>query len=148
MLQEHLKSTLIIILFWSLSVFLGCASAPERKAGSPFKLLQKAKYLFKKDKTEKAKEAIQFIMEDFPDSKERIAGLMLLGDLHYKNEEYEESKFQYQKFTELYPAHKFVDRAYFYKAMSNFKLTDLASRDLNPVKSALEDFRSFINRTS
>ena len=32
--------------------------------------------------------------------------------------------------------------------MSNFKLTDLASRDLNPVKSALEDFRSFINSFS
>ena len=84
-------------------------------------------------------------MEDFPDSKERIAGLMLLGDLHYKEEEYEESKFHYQKFTELYPAHTFVDRAHFYKAMSNFKLADLASRDLNPVKSALEDFRNFID---
>ena len=148
MFQKYFKPTLIIILFWSFSVFFGCASAPERRSGPPSKLLQKAKYLFKKDKMEKAKDAIQVIMEDFPDSKERIAALMLLGDLHYKNEEYEESKFQYQKFTELYPAHKFVDRAHFYKAMSNFKLTDLASRDLNPVKSALEDFRSFINSFS
>ena len=84
-------------------------------------------------------------MEDFPDSKERVASLMLLGDLHYKEGEYEESKFHYQKFTELYPAHKFVDRAHFYKAMSNFKLADLASRDLNPVKSALDDFKNFID---
>jgi len=145
MLQKHFKSTLIIILFWSFSVFLGCAASPERRSAPPSKLLQKAKYFFKKNKTEKAKDAIQLILEDFPDSKERIAGLMLLGDLHYKEGEYEESKFHYQKFTELYPAHKFVDRAHFYKAMSNFKLADLASRDLNPVKSALEDFRNFID---
>ena len=143
--QKYFKPTLIIILLCSFTIFLGCASAPERRSAPPSKLLQKAKYLFKKDKTEKAKETIQVIMEDFPDSKERIAGLMLLGDLHYKEKEYEESKFNYQKFTELYPAHKFVDRAHFYKAMSNFKLADLASRDLNPVKSALEDFRNFID---
>ena len=84
-------------------------------------------------------------MEDFPDSKERIPGLMLLADVHYKERDYEEAKFHYQKFTELYPAHKYVDRAHFYKAMSNFKLSDLASRDLTPVKSALEEFNNFIN---
>ena len=145
MLQHHLKSILIIISFWSFLVFPGCASTPKRVSGPPSKLLQKAKYFFKKDKIKKAKETIQVIMEDFPDSKERIAGLMLLGDLNYKEEEYEESKFHYQKFSELYPAHKYVDRAHFYKAMSNFKLADLASTDLNPVKSALEGFRNFID---
>ena len=85
------------------------------------------------------------LMEDFPDSKERIAGLMLLGDIHYKEREYEEAKFNYQKFNELYPAHKFADRAHFYKAMANYKLSDLASRDLTPVHSALEGFENFIN---
>ena len=70
---------------------------------------------------------------------------MLLADVHYKEREYEEAKFNYQKFTELYPAHKFVDRAHFYKAMANYKLSDLASRDLTPVKSALEEFNNFIN---
>ncbi|MEE3253782.1 MAG: outer membrane protein assembly factor BamD, partial [Nitrospinota bacterium] len=72
-------------------------------------------------------------------------GLMLLGDIHYKEREYEEAKFNYQKFNELYPAHKFADRAHFYKAMANYKLSDLASRDLTPVHSALEGFENFIN---
>ena len=83
-------------------------------------------------------------MEDYPDSKARVAASMLLADIHFKEEEYEEAKFQYQQFTELYPAHQFVDRAHFYQAMSNFKLTDLASRDLTPVNSALEGFQAFI----
>ena len=69
---------------------------------------------------------------------------MLLADLHYSGEAYEEAKFHYQKFIELYPAHQFVDRAHFYKAKSSFKLTDLASRDLTPVHSALEGFERFV----
>ena len=112
--RKYFKSTLIIILLLLFLIFSGCFTTPERKSGPPSKLLREAKYLYKEGITEKAKNNIQIIMEDFPDSKERIAGLMLLGDVHYKDEEYEESKFQYQKFTELYPAHKYVDRAHFY----------------------------------
>ena len=142
--RTHLKPTCKIILLLSFSFILGCSTTKDIKPDSPSKLLQKAKRFYKAEDAERAKDNINTIMEDFPDSKERIAGLMLLADVHYREEEYEEAKFQYQKFTELYPAHKYADRAHFYKAMSNFKLSDLASRDLTPVKSALEGFQNFI----
>jgi outer membrane protein assembly factor BamD len=136
------KSSLIFILF--LFFNFNCSTTEERKATSPSKLLWEAKRFSKKNEPDKAKNSIQLIMEDFPDSKERITALMMLADIHYNEDEFEESKFHYQKFTELYPAHRHVDRAHFYKAMSNFKLTDLASRDLTPVNSALEGFRNFL----
>jgi len=145
MLRIYLKPTPIIILLLSFSFILSCSTTKDKKPSSPSKLLREAKRFYKAEDAERAKSNINMIMEDFPDSKERIAGLMLLADLHYREEEYEEAKFQYQKFTELYPAHKYVDRAHFYKAMSNFKLSDLASRDLTPVNSALEGFNNFIN---
>jgi outer membrane protein assembly factor BamD len=138
------NSWLIFLLFLSLLFNLNCSTDKELKATSPSKMLREAKRFIKDHEPDKAKNTIQLIMEDFPDSKQRKAGLMLLADVHYNEEEYEESKFHYQKFTELYPAHKFVDRAHFYKAMSNFQLTDLASRDLTPVNSALEGFESFL----
>ena len=142
--RTYLKPTYIIILLLSFSFILGCSTTKDKKPDSPSKLLREAKRFYKEEATERAKNNINMIMEDFPDSNERIAGLMLLADVHYREEEYEEAKFHYQKFTELYPAHKYVDRAYFYKAMSNFKLSNLASRDLTPVKSALEGFQNFI----
>ncbi|MEK9629373.1 MAG: outer membrane protein assembly factor BamD [Nitrospinota bacterium] len=142
--RTHLNFTPILILFLLIGLNLSCSTKTTRRASSPAKLLHDAKRYYKNEESEKAKESLQFIMEDYPDSKERVAGLMLLADVHYRSEEFEESKFHYQKFTELYPAHKFVDRAHFYKAMSNFKLSDLASRDLTPVNSALEDFRNFV----
>jgi outer membrane protein assembly factor BamD len=106
--------------------------------------LREATRFSKEKDSDRAKNSIQLIMEDFPDSKERITGLMMLADIHYNEDEFEDSKFHYQKFTELYPAHKHVDRAHFYRAMSNFQLTDLASRDLTPANSALEGFKNFL----
>ena len=143
--RKYLKPIPIIILLLSFSFILGCSTTKNKKPDSPSKLLREAKRFYKVGSPERSKDNINMIMEDFPDSNERIPALMLLGDVHFREEEYEEAKFQYQKFTELYPAHKYVDRAHFYKAMSNFKLSDLASRDLTPVKSALEGFRNFIN---
>ena len=136
------KSVLIFIVF--LFFGLNCSTTTEYKATSPVKLLREAKRFSKEKYPEKAKNSIQLILEDFPDSKERITGLMMLADIHYNEDEFEESKFHYQKFTELYPAHKHVDRAHFYRYMSDFQLTDLASRDLTPVNSALEGFRNFL----
>jgi outer membrane protein assembly factor BamD len=125
-----------------LTLLSGCGTTKE-KTYSASQLFQQGKRLAKEKETEEAKAKIQLLLEDYPDSKERTAATMLLADLHYSGEEYEEAKFHYQKFIELYPVHRFVDRAHFYKAMSSFKLTDLASRDLTPVNSALEGFERF-----
>ena len=123
-----------------LALLFACTTTKKERTYSANELLQQGKRLAKEKETEEAKAKIQLLLEDYPDSKERTAATMLLADLHYSGEEYEEAKFHYQKFIELYPAHQFVDRAHFYKAKSSFKLTDLASRDLTPVHSALEGF--------
>ena len=143
--QKHIKFSLIFLFLFSLFINLNCSTTKESRSIPPSKLLRQAKKFFKNDTPQKAKDSVETIMEDFPDSKERIAALMLLSDIHYKEREFEEAKFNYQKFTELYPAHKFADRAHFYKAMANYRLSDLASRDLTPVHSALEGFETFIH---
>jgi outer membrane protein assembly factor BamD len=133
----------VFTLFFLLLFFFGCSTTKNNNY-SASQLLRQSKQFAKNDSPKKAMDKIQQLMEDYPDSKERVAASMLLADIHFKEEEYEEAKFQYQQFTQLYPAHQFVDRAHFYQAMSNFKLTDLASRDLTPVNSALEGFQRFI----
>ncbi len=137
------KFSSLFILVSVFPLFLGCSTTKQEKTYSASELFQQSKRLAKEKDNLEAKAKIQLLMEDYPDSKERVGATMLLADLHYGEEEYEEAKFHYQRFIELYPAHQFVDRAHFYKAMSNFKLTDLASRDLTPVHSALEGFERF-----
>jgi len=93
-----------------------------------------------------AKAAFQQVLEDYPDSKERVRALLLLARAYYSEEEYEEAKFHFQKFIELYPAHLQVDRAYFFKAMTDYKMMDLASRDQTHTREALEGFDQLIER--
>ena len=143
LLKLFSKSVIFFILVSALAFWGGCASTDQARVYSASELYQQSKRLNKNEETEEAKAKIQQLLEDYPDSKERTAASMLLADIYYGGEEYEEAKFHYQNFSELYPAHRFVDRAHFYKAMSNFKLTDLASRDLTPVHSALEGFERF-----
>ena len=141
-LSSFSKFAPFCILVFTLGLFSACYTTKE-KTYSPGQLLQQGKSLAKKKETVEAKAKIQLLLEDYPDSKERTAATMLLADIHFSGEEDEEAKFHYQKFIELYPAHQFVDRAHFYKAMSSFKLTDLASRDLTPVNLSLEGFERF-----
>ena len=101
-----------------LVLLFGCSTTKKENTYSASELFQQGKRLAKEKETEEAKEKIQLLMEDYPDSKERTAATMLLADIHYSAEEYEEAKFHYQKFIELYPAHQFVDRAHFYKSRS------------------------------
>ena len=86
------------------------------------------------------------LIEDFPDSKERSKALLLLARSHYSIEEYEEAKFHFQKFISLHPKHKNIDRAYFYKAMSDYQRIDVSSRDQTSTKDARDGFQQLIDR--
>ena len=70
-----------------LAFFFGCSTTKKEKNYSASQLLQQSKQLAKKKDTEEAKAKVQQLMEDYPDSKERVAGTMLLADIHYGEEE-------------------------------------------------------------
>ena len=95
--QKYIKFSLISLFLISLFINLNCSTTKERRSIPPSKLLRQAKKFFKDDSPQRAKNSVETIMEDFPDSKERIAALMLLADIHYKEREFEEAKFHYQK---------------------------------------------------
>ena len=98
MFQKHIKFPIVLLFLISLFINLNCSTTKEPRSVPPSKLMREAKKFFKNDDPVRAKNSIQTMLEDFPDSKERIAGLMLLADIHYKEREYEEAKFHYQKF--------------------------------------------------
>ena len=87
--RTYLKPPLTIILLLSFSFILSCSTTKDKKPNHPSKLLREAKRFYKVGAPERAKDNINMIMEDFPDSNERIAALMLIADVHYKEEEYD-----------------------------------------------------------
>ena len=134
----------IILGLWIISA---CASLQDKEEVlSAQELLQKGIKDTKRGYMIEATSTFQQVLEDYPDSKERVKALLLLARAYYSNEEYEEAKFHFQKFIELYPAHKHTNRAYFYKVMSDYKRIDLAHRDQTYTQEALEGFEQLITR--
>lgn len=136
-----------LIITCLLIVALGagsCASTPDRVSAPADKLLLAGKDHFKARQFLEASEKFKQILEDHPDSEERVMALFLMADANFNRKEYPEAKLNYQRFIELYPAHEHVDRAQFFKAMSDFKITDLATRDQLATRNALESFDRLI----
>ncbi len=140
--QSSLKYPVLLLI--SIFLFSGCTTVKEKENLSPDQLLTRGKQFAKKRDYIKAKASFIQILEDYPDSKERVPALMLLANATYRDEEYEEAKFHYKKFIELYPAKSYVDRAHFYKAMCDFRLMEISTRDQTNTHAALEGFDDFI----
>ena len=143
----NFRSTITISIIAGLLTIYSCSLFTEEIIpDSPKALLEEGIISIKLDQHLRAQTLFKQLVEDFPDSKERIQALLLLARSYYGFEEYEEAKFHFQKFIDLYPAHKNTHRAYFFKAMSDYQRIDLALRDQTATKVAREEFQQLIDR--
>jgi outer membrane protein assembly factor BamD len=133
--------------FLSLFIVSSCSFfKPNFIPESPKGMLAEGVKALKNEDPIHARTLFKQIIEDFPGSKERIESLLLLGRTHYSLAEYEEAKNKFQEFIDLYPVNKQTDRAYFFKAMSDYKMINIAARDQTAAQEALDGFELLINR--
>ncbi len=136
-----------IIIITSLLTIYSCSFFDkEILPDSPKEFLKEGINALKLGQTLRGRKLFSQLIEDYPDSKERTHALLLLARSYYSYEEYEEAKVKFQKFIQLYPRHKNIDRAYFFKAMSDFKRVDLATRDQTSTKEARKGFQDLIDQ--
>ncbi len=121
----------------------GCTST-KRQFIEPQVLLKKAQHQIKSDNFEEAEESLTQLMEDSPDSKERILSQLLLAEVHYRQEQWEEAKFNFNRFVELYPAHKLAARAQYLKGMTEFRQIDISIRDQSFTHAAKSEFENLV----
>ncbi len=133
----------IRVFLFLLALLAGCAGL-DSEPSSPAALLKEGKGYLRVKNYESARTVFNQILEEAPDSKERVLALRLLADSYYKDELYEESKLSYRKFRELYPTHRFAAHALYFQAMSDYRQIDIASRDQTRTHNALEDFNRLI----
>jgi outer membrane protein assembly factor BamD len=123
----------------------GCAgSLTNYSEKTPEELLSDAKTYIRVENFNDAKSVLNMILEDYPDSQEKVLASLLMAEVHYKNKQYEESKFMFKSFLEIYPAHRLADRAFFFMAMSDYNLMDIETRDQTFAQNALEEFEKFL----
>jgi outer membrane protein assembly factor BamD len=141
----HIKTTLFYSLFF-LVLLNGCASTLNLSDKTPQQLLKDGIAYTRAENYTDAKASLNKILEDFPDSSEKVTASLLIAEVHYKNEQFAESKFMFKNFLELYPVHQLADRASFFMAMSDYKLMDIETRDQTFAQNALEEFEEFLKK--
>ena len=143
----NFRLPITISIITGLLIIYSCSFFTEEIIpDSPKALLEEGIRAIKLDQPLRAQTLFKQLVEDFPDSKERKQAMLLIARSHYTFEEYEEAKFHFQKFIDLYPMHKNADRAYFFKAMSDYQRIDLALRDQTATKEARDGLQQFIKQ--
>jgi outer membrane protein assembly factor BamD len=133
-----LGGLLVVIMFAG-----GCASsgAVRRSADEWFELGQRE---LARRKYTKAEEAFSKFLEQHPQDRRRPEALMGLADALYGDKRYEEAKFQYRRFLELFPASPEAARAQFNSAMCSFQRMKTIDRDQNTTQEAAQEFQRLI----
>ena len=142
-LRTQFQTLLYSLLY--LLLLSGCGgSLLNTSEKTPEQLLKDGMAYTRAENYSDAKTALNKVIEDYPDSPEKVTSSLLLAEVHYKNDQFAESKFMFKNFLELYPVHRLADRAFFFMAMSDYKLMDIETRDQTFAQNALEEFEKFI----
>jgi outer membrane protein assembly factor BamD len=121
----------------------GCAGsgAARRSADEWYELGQRE---LARGKHARAEEAFSRFLEQHPQDRRRPEALMGLADAMYADERYEEAKFQYRRFLELYPANPDAAKAQFHSAMCSFQRVKTIDRDQATTQEAVQEFQRLI----
>ena len=121
----------------------GCASsgAARRSADEWYELGQRE---LARGKYTRAEEAFSKFLEQHPQDRRRPEAMMGLADTMYADKRYEEAKFQYRRFLELYPANADAAKAQFRSAMCSFQRMKTIDRDQSVTHEALQEFQRLI----
>lgn len=136
---------LIAALLASLVIFTGCASTPavdvKRDASELYGLAMEA-YL--SGKLEESEKNLKAILEEHPLSSHATDAQLLLGDVSYAMDNYEDAASYYTVFVALHPSHPKASYAQFQKGMSHFKDVLSLDRDQTATRKALFAFEDLI----
>ena len=121
----------------------GCASsaAVRRSADEWFELGQRE---LARRKYVKAEQAFSKFLEQHPQDRRRPEALLGLAEALYGDKRYEEAKFQYRRFLELFPTSPEAAKAQFNSAMCSFLRAKTIDRDQTTTQEAVQEFQRLI----
>jgi outer membrane protein assembly factor BamD len=125
-------------------VFIGgCASSASVRRSSDewYDLGQRE---LARHKYTKAEQAFSKFLEQYPQDRRRPEALLGLADALYGDKRYEEAKFQYRRFLELFPTHAEAPKAQFLSAMCSFQRVKSIDRDQATTQEAAQEFQRLL----
>ncbi|MEE9543641.1 MAG: outer membrane protein assembly factor BamD [Thermodesulfobacteriota bacterium] len=135
------------MLIFVLFLFVGC-SARKKVVDtnvSAEKIFSRAVKAYQTVLYDDAEELFKALIQDHPLTDYAVQAQLMLADIYYSKEEYEDAASSYASFVRLHPGHKKAPYALFQKGMSHFNLMLSVDRDQTSTKKALFDFEDLQN---
>ncbi|MBI5599309.1 MAG: outer membrane protein assembly factor BamD [Deltaproteobacteria bacterium] len=93
---------------------------------------------------EDAEAGFKRVMDDFPLDPYAVESQLMIADVYYFTERYEDAAAYYTTFQSFHPAHSMAPYALFQKGMSHFKDVLVVDRDQTSTKKALFAFEDLL----
>jgi outer membrane protein assembly factor BamD len=119
----------------------GCAGTKKEVAGSDQELLQTAETELKGKKYEDARQSLQRLINQYPDSELVAEARLRSAKALFDQDRYEEARAEYQRFLELFPEHERIDEARYYIGLAYFRQIERVDRDQSSAQQALSQFQ-------
>jgi outer membrane protein assembly factor BamD len=121
----------------------GCASSgtARRSADDWYELGQRE---LARHKYVRAEQAFSRFLEQHPQDRRRPEALLGLANALYGDKRYEEAKFQYRRFLELFPTNPEAPKAQFSSAMCSFMRMKSIDRDQSTTHEAVQEFQRLL----
>ena len=140
--RRHLCTSAPLHLCVCLAVMAaGCAGAKKEAARNEQELYQSAQADLEKQKYEDARQSLQRLINQYPDSELVSEARLRSAKALYNQERYEEARAEYQRFLELFPEHERIDEARYFTGMSHFRQMERVDRDQSFARQALDQFQ-------
>lgn len=125
----------------------GCGSANKQlQVNRDAKVLyDNAMKAFASRNYEEAEKTFKALIEDYPVSPYSLEAQLMLGDVCFFQEKYDESGSYYTSFVALHPTHERASYALFQKGMSHFKDVLSVDRDQTSTRKALFAFEDLVS---
>ncbi len=139
-----LKSLFLAFLF--AAAVAGCGGAKNEVQGDrgPRELYETGVKAYIDQKYNAAEANFKALMENHPLSPYAVEAQLMLGDVAYAMDNYDDASSYYTDFVALHPVHPMAPYALFQKGMSYFQEILSADRDQTNTKKALFVFQDFL----
>ena len=133
------------VLLAAMMLFAGCASTNNVVDARPAKeIYDFAMDSYLHEKQEDAEKGFKTLMEEHPLSKYALEAELMLGDVCFAGDKYDEAGSYYTNFVAMHPAHSRASYALFQKGMSYFKDVLSVDRDQTATRKALFAFEDLV----
>lgn len=128
-----------------ITILAGCGGVKDLQGvRDPKEFFDRAMTSYMSGKYEEAEKSFRTLMEEYPLSPYAVDAQLLIADVCYAMEKYDDAGSYYTNFVALHPRHAKASYALFQKGMSHFKDVLTIDRDQTSTKKALFAFEDLV----